>query len=83
MLTVVARRKTNPQTFGELFNSCYDEIQNMTLKGALILLPELFNKTMKKFLVLSEERIKKLVAYFVNSLPAWLKGKMLLLNCES
>jgi len=83
MLAVVARRNTDPRTFGELFYACYDEIQDMTLMEALALLLELLKSTMKQVLVLSEDKVKELLSYFVNSLPAWLKGKVLLLNCES
>jgi hypothetical protein len=83
MLAVIARRNTDPRTFGELFYACYDEIQDITLMEALTLLLELLKTTIKQIFVLSEERVKELVAYFVNSLPAWLKGKVLLLNCES
>jgi hypothetical protein len=83
MLAVVARRNADPRTFGELFYTIYDEIQDMTLMEALSLLLELFKSTMKQVLVLSEEKVKELLIYFVNSLPAWLKGKVLLLNCES
>jgi hypothetical protein len=42
MLEVVSQRKNNPPAFGELFYACYEEIQNMTLKEAFILLLELF-----------------------------------------
>ena len=83
MLAVVARRNTDPRTFGELFYAIYDEIQDTTLMEALALLLELFKSTMKQVLVLSEEKVKELLSYFVNSLPAWLKEKVLLLNCES
>ena len=83
MLAVVARRNADPRTFGELFYSIYDEIQDITLMEALALLLELLKSTMKNFLVLSEDKVKELLIYFVNSLPAWLRGKVLLLNCES
>ncbi|NLJ05288.1 MAG: IS4 family transposase, partial [Exilispira sp.] len=83
MLAVVARRNADPRTFGELFYACYDEIQDITLMEALALLLELLKSTMKNFLVLSEDKVKELLIYFVNSLPAWLRGKVLLLNCES
>jgi len=83
MLSVAARRNTDPRTIGELFYACYDEIQDITLMEALTLLLELLKSTIKQVLVLSEEKVKELLFYFVNSLPAWLKGKMLLLNCES
>jgi IS4 transposase len=39
MLAVVARRNTDPRTFGELFYACYDEIQDITLMEALALTP--------------------------------------------
>jgi len=83
MLAVVARRNTDPRTFGELFYACYDEIQDMTLMEALALLLELFKSTMKQILVLSEDKAKEFLIYFVNSLPAWLREKVLLLNYES
>jgi hypothetical protein len=83
MLAVVARRNADPRTIGELFYSIYDEIQDITLMEALALLLELLKSTMKNFLVLSEDKVKELLIYFVNSLPAWLRGKVLLLNCES
>ena len=50
---------------------------------ALSLLLELFKSTMKQVLVLSEEKVKELLIYFMNSLPVWLREKVLLLNCES
>jgi len=83
MLAVVARRNADPRTFGELFYTIYDEIQDMTLMEALSLLLELFKSTMKQVLVLSEEKVKELLIYFMNSLPLWLREKVLLLNCES
>jgi hypothetical protein len=83
MLAVVARRNTDPRTFGELFFTMYDEIQDMTLMEELALLLELFKSTMKQVLVLSEEKVKELLSHFVNSLPAWLKERVLVLNCES
>ena len=83
MLAVIARRNTDPRTFGELFYACYDEIQDITLMEALTLLLELLKTTIKQILVLSEEKVKELLIYFVNSLPAWLREKVLLLNCES
>jgi len=46
------------QTFGELFYTCYDEIQDITLMQALTLLLELFKSTLKNVLVLSEEKSK-------------------------
>jgi hypothetical protein len=39
MLAVIARRNTDPRTFGELFYACYDEIQDITLMEALTLTP--------------------------------------------
>jgi len=83
MLAVVSRRTQDPRTFGELFYAYYDEIQDITLMEALTLLLELFKSTLKNVLVLSEEKVKELLFYFVNSLPAWLREKVLLLNCES
>ena len=83
MLSVVSRRNQDPRTIGELFYACCDEIQDMTLMDTLALLLELLKSTMKQVLVLSEDKVKELLSYFVNSLPAWLKGKVLLLNCES
>jgi hypothetical protein len=77
MLSVIARRNTDPQTFGELFYACYDEIQDMTLMEALALLLELFKSTMKRVLVLSEEKVKELLFYFVNSHPG---GQVLILE---
>jgi len=82
MLAVAARRNQDPRTIGELFYSIYDEIQDITLMEALALLLELLKSTMKNFLVLSEDKVKELLIYFVNSLPAWLKGKVILLNCN-
>ena len=83
MLAVVSRRTQDPRTFGELFYAYYDEIQDITLMEALTLLLELFKSTLKNVLVLSEEKVKELLFYFVNSLPAGLREKVLLLNCES
>ena len=83
MLAVVARRNADPRTFGELFYTCYDEIHDMMHIKALSLLLELFKSTMKEVFVISEEKIKEPLIYFVNSLPAWLREKVLLLNCES
>jgi hypothetical protein len=82
MLAVVARRNQDPRTIGELFYSIYDEIQGITLMEALALLLELLKSTMKNFLVLSEDKVKELLIYFVNSLSARLKEKVILLNCN-
>jgi len=82
MLAVIVRRNANPRTFGELFYACFDEIQDMMLMEALALLLDLLKSTMKNFLVLSEDKVKELLFYFVNSLPACLR-RVLLLNCES
>jgi len=77
MLAVIARRNTDPRTFGELFYACYDEIQDITLMEALTLLLELLKTTIKQILVVSEEKVKELLICFVNSLPAWLREKVL------
>jgi hypothetical protein len=83
MLAVAARRNQDPRTIGELFYACYDEIQDITLMEALTLLLELLKSTIKQVLVLSEEKVKELLSHFVNSLPAWLREKVILMNCES
>jgi hypothetical protein len=70
MLVVVARRNADHRTFGKHFYTCYDEIQDMTLMEALALLIELFKSTMREVFVLSEEKIKVLLIYFINSLSA-------------
>jgi hypothetical protein len=71
MLAVVARRNADHRTFGEHFYTIFDEIQDMThMVVALSLLLELFKSTMKQVFVLSEEKIKELLIYYVNSLPA-------------
>jgi len=83
LLAVVARRNQDLRTFGELFYAYCDEIPDITLMEALALLLELLKSTIKPVLVLSEEKVKELLSYFVDSLPAWLRDKVLLLNCES
>jgi len=50
---------------------------------ALTLLLELLKSTIKPVLVLSEEKVKELLSYFVNSLPAWLRDKVIVMNCKS
>jgi uncharacterized protein with von Willebrand factor type A (vWA) domain len=71
MLAVVARRNADHRTFDEHFYTIFDEIQDMTqMVVALSLLLELFKSTMREVFVLSEEKIKELLIYFVNSLPA-------------
>jgi len=62
--------------------SC-DEIPDIILLEALTLLLEFPKSTIKQVLVLSEEKVKELLSHFVNILPAWLRDKVLLLNCES
>lgn len=49
---------------------------------ALAFLLELLKSTMKQVLVLSEKKVKEILAYFVNNLSARLKGKVILLNCN-
>jgi hypothetical protein len=43
----------------------------MTLMEVLSLLFELFKSTMREVFILSEEKIKELLIYFVNSPPAF------------
>jgi len=83
MLSVVSRRNQDPRTIGGLFYACCDEIPDITLMEALTLLLELLKSTVKQVLLLSEEKVKELLSYFVNSLPAWLREKVIVMNCES
>ncbi len=50
---------------------------------ALTLLLELLKSTIKQVLVISKETVKELLAHFVNSLPVWLREKVILMNRES
>ncbi|MCX6089269.1 MAG: IS4 family transposase, partial [Candidatus Atribacteria bacterium] len=83
MLAVAARRNQDPRTIGELFSACGDEISDITLMEALTFLLELLKSTVKPVLLLSEEKMKELLSRFVNSLPAWLREKVIVMNCES
>jgi len=83
MLAVVSRRNQDMRTFGELFYACCYEFPDITLMEAITLLLELLKSTIKQVLILSEEKVKELLSHFVNSLPAWLREKVILMNCES
>jgi hypothetical protein len=52
----------------------------MTLTEVLSLLFELFKSIMKQAFLLSEEKVKELLSYFVNRHPIWLGIKLLLLK---
>lgn len=81
MLTITVRNETDLRTGGDLYFYVYDELRDFTFAEALLVIFELIDATLKKFVPMS--RVKEAKAYFMSHLPSHFKEIMLLASCES
>ena len=74
MLSLESRESRDPRTLGNLFYVCCDEIEDIKLASAILLLIDLLKQAMNNVLTLTEEKFDKLFDYFIRSLPNYIKG---------
>lgn len=71
------------RTVGALFYQCCDELQDIQFVEAIQLIIDLLKFALYDKLMLSKEQISEFLDYFIASLPAFIKEKLVLLSCES
>jgi len=83
LLSLRAREAKDSKTVGGMFFEYCDELEDIKFAEALLLLIDLFKQTLEDCLIITEEKINKLLNYFFNLLPSFIKGKLKVLSCES
>ena len=82
MLSTQRRNNEDLRTIGGLFFNCCDELEDIFFEAIKIIL-ELLENALQEKLSLTKEQINLFLDYFISTLPAFLKEKLVFLSCES
>jgi hypothetical protein len=77
MLALSAREEEDPKTIGQLFYLCCDEMEDIRIAEAIILILDLLKSTLGKEAILSEAKVQSIVDELLNNLPEFLRKAFL------
>lgn len=77
MLGINSREEEDPKTIGQLFYLCCDEMEDIRLAQAFMLILDLLKSTLLEEPVLSEEKVQSIIDELFNKLPQFLKKAFL------
>jgi len=83
MLSTQSRNNEDLRTIGGLFFNCCDELQDIKFIEAIQVILGLLKNALQEKLSLTKEQINSFLDYFVSTLPAFLKERLVFLPCES
>ena len=83
MLSTQSRNNEDLRTIGGLFFNCCDELQDIQFLEAIQVILDLLKNALQEKLSLTKEQINSFLDYFISTLPAFLKEKLVFLPCES
>lgn len=83
MLALENRENKDPRTLGNLFYLCCDELKEISFAEAFQLILTILKNTLRKHLTITDNAFNDLINNFITCLPAFLKGRLQLLSCES
>ena len=83
MLSVESRNNQDQRTIGQLFYFCCDEIADISYAEALYTILEVLKNAVREYFSLCEDKIDEFMDFFINSLPAFLKERLVFSYCES
>ena len=82
-LSLETRESKDPRTIGNMFYYLIDEIKDIATITALKMIFRLLEKALDDILQIDEEEIKKVLDYFIDLLPNYIKGSTLFCKVES
>ena len=80
MIALERREEVDQRSFGEIFWLLNQEMADISLGTAMMILVSLFKKGLKEVLHLPEESIQKMLDYVTNQLPDYLSRTLKLVN---
>ena len=83
MLSTQSRNNEDLRTIGGLFFNCCDELQDIKFIEAIQVILGLLKNALQEKLSLTKEQINSFLDYFISTLPAFLKERLVFLPCES
>ena len=83
MLAVESRNNQDQRTIGQLFYFCCDELADVTYAEAVYIILEVLKNAVREYFSLCEDKIDEFMDFFINSLPASLKERLVFSYCES
>jgi hypothetical protein len=83
LLAMESRENRDPRTLGHLFYVCCNELEDIKLASALLLLIDLLKQAVREFLVLTEEKFQEIFNHFMSNLPKFYKSLLGISRCES
>jgi len=83
MLSLESRNNTDQRTIGQLFYFCCDELADISYAEALYTILEALKNAVREYFSLCEDKVEEFMDFFINSLPAFLKERLVFSSCES
>jgi hypothetical protein len=83
LLSLESRESIDQRSLGQLFYECCDELEDIKLASALLLLIDLFKTVIQETIVLTEEKFQEIFDKFISGLPLYIKGLLGVSVCES
>ena len=83
MLSTQSRNNEDLRTIGGLFFNCCDELQDIQFFEAIQIILELLKDALQEKFSLTKEQINSFLDYFISTLPAFIKEKLVFSSCES
>jgi hypothetical protein len=83
LLSLESRESIDQRSLGQLFYECCDELEDIKLASALLLLIDLFKTVIQETIVLTEQKFQEIFDKFISSLPLYIKGLLGVSVCES
>ncbi|WP_010234108.1 hypothetical protein [Clostridium arbusti] len=82
-LSTQSRNNEDLRTIGGLFFNCCDELEDIQFFESIIIILELLKNALQEKLSLTKEQINLFLDYFISTLPAFIKEKLVFLSYES
>ena len=83
MLSTQSRNNEDLRTIGGLFFNCCDELQDIKFFESIQIILELLKDALQEKFSLTKEQINSFLDYFISTLPAFIKEKLVFSSCES
>jgi hypothetical protein len=82
-IALESRENKDGLSFGEIGLLFYEELEDISFQHALTLLLSAMEHCLAEYLLLSNDIIKGIVLFFMDSLPSFIKGRLRFDMCES
>jgi hypothetical protein len=83
MLATQSRNSEDLRTIGGLFFNCCHELRDIQFYEAIQIILDLLKNALYEKFSLTKEQINSFLDYFISTLPAFIKERLVFLSCES